>query len=565
MSTLLFLFDSDGSKPTNLKHKPTELPRQLFHIIRGATDALEALSLYTQLLTEPSLPLPSDKEIGANLGYHSFDAHVGDTACQLRACMLLEVTNSLKQDGTPSTVAVIASTIFELEQLLLHSRKLMTALLVLDWKKIKSGALDNLGLTKAGLTTEELLVKLGWSKQLQLADQYHTSSSRSSYTAVQTALGITPSPSDLSEGSVTPASSIGDTETSIQMSKSKHHWDLFNSDMIIKFLVSSYVLSKYKQLTTINGVYLATLSPELAFQESQRLCPPNFACQLGKQFVHPTKRANGEEFLGLQRFLSDLSCAWLETRSWNVPDLHPNHHALLNSTIRTSAKGVKSSSSYISYLVLRSLWGEESSPMIITTTRFCPSGFHRNYFRVTMRITDNGHVEESGISVQPTMSWCLKHLTGSELYELHHCSDPHIMVSGNSINGHASDYLTRLPISEYHADDGCSDNENHCNDMLQCDQDRVVQAIFAGHRHYAFKLSGDEGTLGEDVLVQFLMDRFIPGLSTAWLKSKAEAEQLGTGSSYKLYMWQHVILESPARFLARVEGSNRPHIMNNAL
>lgn len=215
--------------------------------------------------------------------------------------------------------------------------------------------------------------------------------------------------------------------------------------------------------------------------------------------------------------------------------------------------------------MLRSLWGEGSSPMIVTTTRFCPSGFHRNYFRVTMRVVNNGHVDESGNSVQPTISWSLTHLTGPELHQLHQCLDPHIIVSGNSINGDASDYLTRLPISEYHTDDGCSDNKDHCENMVQSDQDRVVQAIFAGHRHYAFKLSGDEGTLGEEVLVQFLMDKYIPGLSTAWQKSKTEAEQLGTGSSYKLYMWQHVILESPARFLARVEGSNRPRIMNNAL
>ena len=559
MSTLLFPFDIDGSKPTNLKHKPTELPRQLFHIIRGATDALEALSLYVQLLTEPSLP--SD----ANLGYHSFDAHVGDTACQLRACMLLEVTTSLKQDGMSSTVATITSTISELEQLLHHSRELLTELLGLDWNKIKSGGLDRLGLTKAGLTTEELLVKLGWSKQLQLADQSRIASSRSSYTSVQSALGMTPSPSDLSEGWNTPASSIGDTETSVSMSKPRNHWNLFSSDMIIKFLVSSYVLSKYKQLTTINGVYLATLNPELAFQESQRLCPSNFVQQLGKQFVHPTKRANGEEFLGLQRFLSDLSCAWLGARSCDMPGLHPNHRALLNSATRLSAKGVKSTSSYISYLVLRSLWSEGSSPMIITTTRFCPSGFHINYFRVSMRVVNNGHVDEFGNSVQPTISWGLQHLTGSELDQLRQCSEPHIMISGNSVDGDASEYLARLPTSKHHADDSCSDNEAHCNNMLQCDQDRVVQSIFAGHRHYAFKLSGDEGTLGEEVLVQFLMDKFIPGLSTAWQKSKAEAEQLGTGSSHKLYMWQHVFLESPARFLARVEGLDTPRIMNTAL
>ncbi|KAF3009739.1 hypothetical protein E8E13_009287 [Curvularia kusanoi] len=557
MSTALLSFHGDASKSSTLKHKPTELPRQLFHIIRGATDAFEALSLYLELIVEPSLG--SNRGPRAELGYQSFDAHVGDTACQLRACMLLEMTSKIKETIPSTTTAMLASTITDLEELLARSRKMLDGLLVLDYNKIRSGGLEELGIPKAGLTTEDLLTKLGWSRQPRSTYQNRTNSSRNSFVSDRSVSSTTSSMADLSMGWNTPASSVCDLDMSAT-GKPGDGWDLSDIEMVTQFLVSSYVLSKYKRLTEVNGVYHVTLHPELAFQESQSLVPQEFP----KGFVRPNKRANGEELLALQRYLSELSCTWLEARSYGSPVLHPNHHALLASTFRTSAKGVKSASSYVGYLTLRGLWGENATPMIIETTRFCPSGFHRNYFRITVQNTADNRGNNTDDSVHSAISWHLTHMTGQELAQFRQCSEPHIVISANSIDGNTSDYLNNLPLAHEHSDDCCSDNKDHCQAMLQSDQDRVVQAIFAEHRHYAFGLSGDEATLGDDIVVQCLMDRYVPGLSNAWQKSKAEAEQLGTGSSHKLCMWQHVFLETPARFLARIEGSDRPWILQSA-
>jgi hypothetical protein len=77
--------------------------------------------------------------------------------------------------------------------------------------------------------------------------------------------------------------------------------------------------------------------------------------------------------------------------------------------------------------------------------------------------------------------------------------------------------------------------------------------------------AGEEGVLGEDAVVQRLMDKSIPGLLAMWAQSRQEAPHLGTGLSCKLYVWQHVALESPARFLARVEGSDRSWIISSAV
>lgn len=575
MSNVLFSINSDVSKSSTVKHKPTELPRQLFHIIRGATDAFEALSLFLQLSIEPFVH--QDQELCSNLGYQSFDAHVGDTACQLRACMLMDLSMHLKKTVASSTIGTITSIIADLEELLQGSRRLMTALLELDWTKIRAGALDQLGIPKDGLTTEELLVKLGWPKQSAFMYYDHSDSFQALFTSRAALPSTTSSSSDLSETDTTPASSICESETPPLVDSLRHCWDLSDSGMVVKFLVSSYVLSKYKQLTTVNGVYQASLKPELAFQFSQSLVAQEF----GRQFVRPNKRTNREELLSLQRYVSDLSCAWIDARSRESLVLHPNHRALFRSTLRMSAKGVESASSYVTYLVLRGLWVMESTPMIIMTTRFCPlgmsrpnivryllticTGFHRNYFRVYMQISCKDDEDSSKPPVHSSISWSLTRLSGTELHQLRQCLDPYIMVSGNSIDGNATDYVRRLPTAHTHIDETCSDNEDHCSAMLKSDQDQVVQAIFAEHRHYAFALSGSEAILGEDLVVQCLMDKCVPGLSAAWQKSRGEAAQLGTGSSYDLYMWQHVVLETPAHFLARVEGSDRPAISNFAL
>ena len=104
--------------------------------------------------------------------------------------------------------------------------------------------------------------------------------------------------------------------------------------------------------------------------------------------------------------------------------------------------------------------------------------------------------------VQPEISWHLDRLSGIGLDHLRRCSDPYIIASGNSVNGSASEYFSRLSTAQLHNCDECDDNEEHCAAMLASDQDRVVQAIFAEHRHYAFGLADSEALLGEEVVVQ---------------------------------------------------------------
>jgi hypothetical protein len=59
-------------------------------LVRGALDAIEALELFRGLL----LGTNNDPQ---SVGFMAFDAHGGDTACHLRAGMLLEVFSVHRQ------------------------------------------------------------------------------------------------------------------------------------------------------------------------------------------------------------------------------------------------------------------------------------------------------------------------------------------------------------------------------------------------------------------------------------------------------------------------------------
>lgn len=163
--------------------------------------------------------------------------------------------------------------------------------------------------------------------------------------------------------------------------------------------------------------------------------------------------------------------------------------------------------------------------------------------------------------IRENIRWDLTHVTGAALDDLHQSHLPHIVISGNSIDGETADYMERLPTTKLHDDVNCRDNMEHCEALLKSDQDRNVLAIFADHRHYGFTLSGEEGKRGEEAVVHDIMDDLAPGLSKQLRASKEEARELGTGQSMKLFMWQHVVLESPGRYLHLMDNFDRPVIL----
>lgn len=133
------------------------------------------------------------------------------------------------------------------------------------------------------------------------------------------------------------------------------------------------------------------------------------------------------------------------------------------------------------------------------------------------------------------------------------CTEPHVVISGNSLDGTYAEYMKLKSPAQVHQDAQCSDNLEHCRVLMAADMDRIALAIFAEHRHYAFKLAGGEEARGEQEVVGAFMDDMEPGLRERHQRTKDEALELGTGFSLKTLMWQHVVLETVGRAAALME------------
>lgn len=564
MSTYLFPAGKHAKFSTSARHKPISIPRHLFNIIRGASDAVDALQLFLNLLQEEDVDKTSP-------GYLAFDAHVGDTSCQLRACMLLEILNRYRQHSSSAMeVRSIEQTIERLKKVIENARTFCQDVCNLA---VTKAAPETLGVSKHGMSIDEILQRLQWTEVRGSRRSQEMPNPASFYSVASSVVSRSTSRDRSSEGSVGNTNTLTSSATSISDNTSTEHiekrsevpsvvfaeassdyWEPWDWHQVVHFLVYSYVLSKYKHFTIRANVYGANINPQLAFQFGHQLLDGKFS----HPYQPPTKKPIEQEFSVLQSYLSDLSCSWLSSTSRMFsPDRHLMT-SLLDKSKRTSAKGVSSVSCYLGYLVLRELWAQTSTPLMVVSRRYCSHGFHKNIFRASLRVSDINSSQNMDSVIRNNISWDLAQVTGIELDEFRQSSRPHIVICGNSLNGETTDYLKRLPLTRLHEDDHCDDNIQHCKDILSSNQDRNVLAIFADHRHYAFALPGEEGNHGEEAVIHSLMDDIAPGLSKQLQASKEEARELGTGPSLKLFMWQHVALEAPGRFLSLLDQVNRP-------
>lgn len=321
MATYLFSAGKHSKISFSAVHKPSAIPRHLFNIVRGGNDAIDALRLFLNLLHEDELD-------PATPGYMAFDAHVGDTSCQLRACMLLEIFNRYRQrDSSTTEVQFIKETIEHLEKVVENALSFCKD--VCNIGMSQAGPVS-LGMSKHGMSIDGILQKIGWDK-LETLNHSQRVSSRpplvsfaSDFTIGSTSMasssGLSLSNSNTTASSAT---SISDIETgNLQETSSKipsvvsaeassDFWEPWDWHQVVHFLVYSYVLSKYKHFTIRPLVYGANIDPQSAFDYSHQLLDGKFPhpCQ------PPTKRPIEQEFAVLQSYLSDLSCSWLSSTS----------------------------------------------------------------------------------------------------------------------------------------------------------------------------------------------------------------------------------------------------------
>ncbi|OAA34529.1 hypothetical protein BBO_09182 [Beauveria brongniartii RCEF 3172] len=121
-------------------------------IVRASSDAVDALSLYRDLLFSQNPDVDS-------VGFAAFDAHVGDTSCQVRAAMLLDLTRHHRKMASESSRATWLDEY--IERLTAVRDKARETLADLTIKRIHPA---KLGIGATEDTPAGILSNLGWSE-----------------------------------------------------------------------------------------------------------------------------------------------------------------------------------------------------------------------------------------------------------------------------------------------------------------------------------------------------------------------------------------------------------------
>ncbi|MCJ1381496.1 hypothetical protein MMC17_004607 [Xylographa soralifera] len=624
----------------------------LTDIVRGSSDAIDAFTLFHDLLH-------GKNNDSSSVGFMGFDAHGGDTGCQLRAGMLQEVFSvhrrlmlhpDEKSSRNPDWIDANLKRLRELH------RSAKEACAQLTQKKAHPKVL---GFGDREDSVQGLLKALGWSNasveplygpcrscfppqggashesgseyddSQAIAEKAKTSTRNSQIKpshevtpedivldllekVSDSFLALASPPTSGSEtdsrttkyypsfspktpadqGITTPASTIASSTissgssalsvTTLASSASsiseftQYHepsplqteWNLLDSQTLVRFIVYSYILSKYKVFCRLSNVVGARISPETAVMVGERLIQPYFDPK-NRDYKPLKMQRYRTEFATYQAWISDFSCAWL--RSLAARSIaEPNLERLMTSTIQKSSKDLTAMACYPGYLLLREAWAQEKCTMILIDRHFCPFGYHVNLYYATLRqpiSTAAVHPDTLGQRI----CWTLQSVTTSELLSSPEQSVPHLIVMGNSIEGTYVDYFGRIPLPdggrpensfphELPSQTKCAANEAHNRVFTATDHDRLTLAFFASHKSYAFPL---ESGMKEQDFVEGCMDEFEKqnpsddqeqGLKESWRLSTVDADEMGTSTgNFRVFGIQHMALETKARVARLVQ------------
>ncbi|KAI9723331.1 MAG: hypothetical protein M1812_001214 [Candelaria pacifica] len=598
----------------------------LMDLVRGSSDAIDALKLFSDLVL-------GERTDSDSPGFMAFDAHVGDTSCQLRAGMFLHIVsfhrNSLRACAKPeqSPLGVwLSQTIVALDNLRTEAKKACGRL---TQERVHP---SKLGFGEKHDTVEGILKTLGWSEPVGdfKPELKYAHTRKHSNDARVTIPEISPSPSPLDDSTNRqylgsrrglseicrrlisalttlypyPASKVGsqhliptlasDCEKSsplvtynavesdvlfphkesrvveIESSLSTladgravslenngllaTTWDLHDSRMLVRYLVFTYILSKYKRFCRLHGVVGARIDLD---------APGNYAFEMVRNDVdlsnihykHPKIPGRTVlEIRNLQAWVSDLSCAWLQALA-SPAVTQSGLGRLLAKTTQKSPKNLTVMPTYVGYLLLRELWAKNSEIIVMVSRRFCDHGFHTNFFLARLKFvqSEGKRYQDHPHTIGQHVIWELQHVTPEMLLESRYQAKPCIIGMGVSIDGSYSDYMAASspdsPRKQPHDCHDCANNQAHVSDMLNTDHDRLALAFFAHHKHYSFPLGKD---IDEADFVEDNMREEVPFLAEHWQKSVDEAESLGTATSLRVFEWQHILLESKARIVKRM-------------
>ncbi|KAF2669310.1 hypothetical protein BT63DRAFT_440002 [Microthyrium microscopicum] len=529
MST--FLFPPDGAK--NGARRRVNYPVVLSDLLRGATDAIDALKLFLNLIG-------GDDNDSLSYGFGAFDAHGGDTNCHVRTGMLLETytiySSIVKRNSNQSKKLRIwiERIIKNLERV---QAKSIVVCVKLTWEDMLPTEV-NLGLKED--LPEQILRKLGWTEALE---------------------SLMP-PKDASECPpqnpfLPQADGISDLDVS---------WNIFDSTVLVRFVVYSFILAKYMRLVNTNGSTIARIVFEDVETYTNALIKPYWN---GKniKYKHAKIQRIFTEFTRMQAWLSDISCAWLHALSCRSA-VNADMRLLVTDTIQKSPKGGKSVASYPGWLLIRESLGILQADVLLVNRHFCGNGYHYNIF--TGKIGEAVSCQTRPLGQK--LPWSITQSSIAELLSSTDQTNPHVVIVGNSFSGPDFRNITRTshksrscPLqqsgTELCTSPQCYENDVHLRSFKSADHDAIGLALFATHKPYAFDLAEGEDEIEYVTKQMSTWEQTNPacanvqGLTDGWLRIRQIEDSPGASDAVlQIFSWQHMFVETKGRLGAEVNG-----------
>lgn len=280
-----------------LKSQPKALyAAVLTDVARAAFDSIEALKSFRALLLDSPNGTSSP-------GLMAFDAHVGDTGCHLRAGMFLEIYRLHRNVSS----AWIDQTIHRLRKTQEKAQQICAALTQ------QSARPQSVGLSGKDLPLPKLFRAVDW-EEISSAEPSNTpyllkdvGGPRRSFEGDSSKSVSWSSTSSTRSRSTSPSSTGSETPLPFET-----RWTPDNIKMLVRLVVYSFVLSKYKSFSSVNNTVVARLCPEDTAEAGYALMEGFW------DFDHSDYRKArverfSQELRALQVWISDLSSAWLHS------------------------------------------------------------------------------------------------------------------------------------------------------------------------------------------------------------------------------------------------------------
>ncbi|KAM0666014.1 hypothetical protein ACQRIT_007236 [Beauveria bassiana] len=530
-------------------------------IVRASSDAVDALSLYRDLLFSQNPDVDS-------VGFAAFDAHVGDTSCQVRAAMLLDLTRQHRKWASESSRATWLDEY--IERLTAVRDKARDTLADLTIKRIHPA---KLGIGATEDTPAGILGNLGWSEpdldrrvnalyqrsahqltnayKLGSADEHEkdipfslrTSDSDREGTRTPTSdsessaferLTESSFPSEISDvdsvpssrvsdaGSQTPLSAHPASDTGCQTPLSVHFSEALHILDSDKVSTSSCKRSEDKEQVNATSPksYMSPLleGPDpaaswdaLDAKMAVRFLVFCFTLSKYKTFGRFAGGVGGRLYPEEAIRIGDAMVADVWNRA--TPD-YKYSKATRRVILEFGALQTWMSELSCAWLCHTAKYSAASpslgSLMVDTfkTSSKSVSCYHSNFFLVTFHLESTDAGAESGVPehcrpLRQQVSWTMERVDQDWLLSEEGQGRPYVIVTGNSINGGYEDYMRVAHTSERHSegDGSCGDNDSHVARFLAHDPDRLALSFFGHHRHYTFDSSGKEKQNDETVAV----------------------------------------------------------------